>query len=77
MSSSLVEFESSNYYVNKNPQDNGDHEVHREDCEKLPSPANREYLGHFDCCEDAVEKAKQIFSQSNGCFYCSEKCHTS
>ncbi|MGB6128172.1 MAG: hypothetical protein WBG30_05430 [Psychrilyobacter sp.] len=69
----MNEIKSSNYYVDKNPQDNGDHEVHREDCKKLPNPASREYLGNFDCCEDAVEKAKEIFSQSIECFYCSKE----
>ncbi|UUV18277.1 hypothetical protein NRK67_13405 [Fusobacteria bacterium ZRK30] len=70
----MSEIRSSNYYVDKDARDNGDHEVHREDCKRLPSPANREYLGNFDCYEDAVEKAEQIFSQSNGCIYCSKEC---
>lgn len=72
----MSDIKNFNYYVDKNPRDNGDHEVHREDCKRLHSPAKREYLGNFDCCEDAVKKAKQIFSQSNGCFYCSNECHT-
>jgi hypothetical protein len=31
------------YYVNKNAQDNGDHEVHTSTCSHLPLPANRLY----------------------------------
>ena len=64
------------YYVNKNAQDNRDHEVHRWGCEWMPSEENRLYLGDFSNCFDAVRKAKQHYSQSNGCFYCSRNCHT-
>ena len=64
------------YYVNKNAQDNGDHEVHKEGCSYMPDEENRQYLGIFDDCYAAVEKAKEYFSQSNGCYYCSLDCHT-
>ena len=33
------------YYVNKNAQPNGDHEVHRATCIWLPDVENRIYLG--------------------------------
>lgn len=65
------------YYVNKNQQDNGDHEVHRTGCSFLPNPENRIYLGDFNGCRGAVTEAKKHYKQSNGCFYCSEACHTS
>jgi hypothetical protein len=35
------------YYVNKNAQSNGDHEVHKESCSYLPNLENRIYLGVF------------------------------
>ena len=65
------------YYVNKNAQSNGDHEVHRSD--NCPTPAdesNRLYLGQFDSCRPAVTEAKKHYSQSNGCANCSPECHT-
>ena len=65
------------YYVNKNPQSNGDHEVHKENCTYLPSVENRQYLGVFATCHRAVQEAKKYFPQSNGCYYCSNECHTS
>lgn len=65
------------YYVNSNAQDNGDHEVHKEICNRLPKAENRIYLGDYQLCAPAVEKAKLLYSQSNGCFYCSFECHTS
>lgn len=65
------------YYVNKNQQANGDHEVHELNCRYLPDLENRIYLGDFSNCKDAVRKAKEYYSQSNGCYYCSYECHTS
>jgi hypothetical protein len=65
-----------NYYVNKNAQSNGDHEVHKESCYYLPSSVNRLYLGSFSTCEDAVKEAKKTYPQSNGCIFCSLPCHT-
>lgn len=64
------------YYVNKNAQDNGDHEVHVSGCEHMPEPENQLPLGDFASCGPAVEKAKKTYPQSNGCFFCSESCHT-
>jgi hypothetical protein len=67
----------ANYYVNKNAQSNGDHEVHTQDCRYLPESTNRKYLGEFSNCKDAVTEAKKTYSQSNGCKTCSPSCHTS
>lgn len=64
------------YYVNKNAQNNGDHEVHKEGCSYLPEPQNRTFLGEFDNCRDAVRESKKHYKQTNGCFYCSLECHT-
>lgn len=35
------------YYVNKNAQSNGDHEVHKQGCTWMPHEDNRIYLGNF------------------------------
>lgn len=64
------------YYVNKNTQANGDHEVHTTGCSWLPEVDNRIYLGDFTSCGPAVTKAKETYSQSNGCYYCSRPCNT-
>lgn len=66
----------ASYYVNKNAQNNGDHEVHKSTCDWLPKPENRIYLGEFSNCKDAVEEAKKYYNQVNGCIYCSTECHT-
>jgi len=65
------------YYVNKNAQHNRDHEVHKSGCDRMPLEHNRIYLGIFASCRGAVSEAKKHSSQSNGCYYCSNECHTS
>ncbi|AUN70577.1 hypothetical protein CF042_23755 [Klebsiella pneumoniae] len=65
------------YYVNKNAQSNGDHEVHVSSCARLPAVENRLFLGIFESCSPAVREAKKTYTQSNGCYYCCYACHTS
>lgn len=65
------------YCVNKNPQSNGDHEVHQEGCSFYPEFQNRIYLGIFSNCQSAVREASKHYSRVNGCYYCALACHTS
>ena len=67
----------ANYYVNVNPQANGDHEVHKEGCSHMPLPHNQKPLGNFPSCHGAVRKAKEWDSDADGCYYCSNECHKS
>ncbi len=46
------------YYVNKNAQSNGDHEVHAEGCSYLPEVSNRDYLGYYSNWSSAVNTGK-------------------
>jgi len=64
------------YYVNKQAQPNGDHEVHVPRCTYLPEGDNGLYLGSFSKCTDAVEAAKSHFNKVNGCKVCCSACHT-
>lgn len=64
------------YYVNKNAQSNGDHEVHKLGCAWMPAVENRIYLGEFSSCSGAVREAKRYYNQVNGCYHCSPACHT-
>lgn len=66
----------ASYYVNRNAQNNGDHEVHKSGCNWMPDAANRQYLGDFTTCREAVRAARSHYSQVNGCYYCSLECHT-
>lgn len=67
----------SRYYVNQNAQTGGDHEVHVETCSYLPDRENRIYLGDYTRCEPAVTEARKHYDQVNGCYFCSNPCHTS
>ena len=61
------------YYVNKEAQLTGEHEVHTGDCSYLPS--NRIYLGYFSSCKDAIVEARKHYSNVDGCYYCCYECH--
>jgi len=65
------------YYVSKRSQANGDHEVHKQSCRVLPLPENRDYLGEFESCKEAVKEAKKEYKTADGCGICSKDCHTS
>jgi hypothetical protein len=64
------------YYVNKNQQSNGDHEVHTISCSFLPAESNRIYLGDYASCGPAVTAARRHYPRSDGCYHCSRACHT-
>lgn len=65
------------YYVNKistgNPHFN--HEVHADGCIWMPAPANRQYLGYFSSCAEAVRKTKTFYPNVDGCAVCCPSCH--
>jgi hypothetical protein len=62
----------ASYYVNNDPQTNGDHEVHKEGCSWMPT--NRKYLGEFSSCQPAVQKAKDYYVRADGCHWCCPEC---
>ena len=69
------------YIVNSNKQANGDNEVHqypRSLCNSPNYPAiqNQVSLGSHTYCRGAVEKAKRMGYNANGCWYCARACHT-
>lgn len=71
------------YILNKNKQDSPsgeNYEVHNEDtCGHLPHLDNRIYLGYFNNCQEALKKAKDMYSESkndiDGCYWCCNLCH--
>lgn len=62
------------YYVNTRAQDTGEHEVHKEGCQWFPDSTKD--LGDHENCHGAVEKAKEYYSNVDGCKHCSPDCHT-
>jgi hypothetical protein len=65
----------SKYYVNDHAQASGDHEVHKDGCTWLGLTISKTYLGEYSNCFGAVAKAKEIYSQSDGCAFCSPLCN--
>nr|VFK52359.1 MAG: hypothetical protein BECKTC1821D_GA0114238_11712 [Candidatus Kentron sp. TC] len=63
------------YYVSDNAQSTGEHEVHRIGCSFMPNHGNKTYLGHFSNCREAILRAREIYSDVDGCYYCSLDCH--
>lgn len=64
------------FYVNKNAQITGEHEVHRVTCNWLPDVANRFYLGDFATSQQAVREARKYYTCVDGCAYCCRESHT-
>lgn len=65
----------ANYYVSKKAA-NGDHNVHKEGCPRLPKPENRLFLGYFSSGEGTVEEAKKYYAASDGCCFCAGEKHS-
>ena len=63
------------YYVNKNAQSTGEHEVHKEGSYRMPDLQNRIFLGYFLYAIDAVREARRYFNNVDGCYYCSKEAH--
>ena len=65
------------YYVNNDQTRNPSlhHEVHTEEHANELNISNKTYLGYFANCVGAVEKAKEIYSDADGCATCCPLCH--
>lgn len=63
------------YYVNKNAQSTGEHEVHTSTCAYCPSSQNALYLGSFNTCSEALQAARRYYPNVDGCYYCCNPCH--
>ncbi len=61
------------YYLNRNIQDNGDMEIHAEDCTYLPDEKNQILIGEFNNANDAIDAARK---KIDGCMHCSKEAHT-
>jgi hypothetical protein len=66
------------YYVNKNRQTTGEHEVHKDGpCPTPAEPQNRDDLGYFTTCREALVAAMaKGYQPVDGCKWCVPECHT-
>jgi len=65
------------YYVNRDEQSNGNHEIHIETCSCIESMDNKEDLGTFYSCQSALQEALRRGYDANGCALCCPDCYTS
>lgn len=65
-----------NYYINKNAQSSGEHEIHKSNCDHLPVVYNRIELGWFLSDAAAKEAAKKYFYNVDGCKFCCTSIHS-
>ena len=65
------------YCVDRVPQQNGYHEVHKMSCRRVREFDYLADLGHHASCYEAVAEAKKLYPYSpvNGCVLCSRDCH--
>lgn len=65
------------YCLNRNQQVGYgyNHEVHKSWCSHRPLPANQIDLGYCYSDEEALRKAKQYYSDADGCAYCCPSIH--
>ncbi len=65
------------YYVNNTQVNNPGlhHEVHTTDCHLFASIQSKTKLGEYSSCQPAVEEAKTIYSDADGCKHCCLACH--
>lgn len=64
------------YYVNMTAQPTGEHEVHTSTCPYLHQAHSKLPLGECRDCAEAIRKAKTVYSNVDGCYYCCPQCHT-
>jgi hypothetical protein len=58
------------YYLKSEPNDRGDHVVHREDCQFLPNEENRKALGEAAKAETALARAEDEADRVKPCRTC-------
>ncbi|REG91436.1 hypothetical protein [Algoriphagus antarcticus] len=58
------------FYLSSIPNDNGQHEVHDRECEFIPDPYDRDYIGPYNTCIEALRKATTMKKEVGLCKNC-------
>ena len=61
----------THYFVDNRTQPDGAHEVHAVGCKRMAP--DKQYLGDFMTCEQAVFEARQVYWHIGGCARCMEE----
>lgn len=63
------------YYLNRQQQPTGEHEIHRYGCPYGAHPNNRIDLGWCTTEQEALIKARRYTPYADGCYYCCPLIH--
>jgi hypothetical protein len=58
------------YIMNTSKTDGRYHEVHHDDCSYKPDTYNQAVIGIYFSDRDAMNAAKILYSDADGCYYC-------
>ena len=61
----------THYFVDNRTQPDGAHEVHAVGCKRMAP--DKQYLGDFMTCEQAVFEARQVYWHIGGCARCMDE----
>ena len=64
----------THYFVDNRTQPDGAHEVHAVGCKRMAS--DKQYLGDYLSCEQAVLEARQVYWHTASCVRCMESFST-
>jgi hypothetical protein len=64
------------YYISKKTQFNGEHEIHKLSCYRLPAEGDRILLGYLNSGKEAMKKGLELFPKVNACFNCCNEYHS-
>lgn len=62
------------YFLDKRSLLNGYFPVHKEGCAFLQDKNTSRYIGSFDSCYAALNRARMINANSDGCYFCIKNC---
>lgn len=58
------------FFVDRIPQTNEDHVVHRQGCSRMPRVPGRQFLGEFMSSQIALAEASRFFPRPLACALC-------
>ncbi|GHB25149.1 hypothetical protein GCM10008106_02380 [Mongoliitalea lutea] len=61
------------YYLATSPNTSGKFLIHAKDCPLLPEPLDRDYLGPFNSCAEALRRALRLNPNAECCGMCTGK----
>ncbi|MBN7812548.1 hypothetical protein J0A68_16455 [Algoriphagus sp. H41] len=58
------------FYLSSIANGNGDFEIHDKECGSIPGSLDRDYLGPFNNCQEALRKAQSLNPKAVCCDSC-------